>query len=663
MLLWLAGQLVLAQSPLFQTAPPPEIWAMRNDPALVEQGAIVLEDTWRVGHQLGRIERTLRVRVLAQPGRRAVEFDKFYGEVVALEGRVSYPDGTSLALQRAGDLVEKVQASFRGREVKRSILIPPGITADCLFEVHVTLKGSLLSNFISEYQLGNAFPTRTLVLDLGRVPGESLLLALAKGVKVESVQRDDGLSVVIRDLPALDALPFQTGLTANRNRLFVYGLQMGVAMQAAGTPESFWAAIVDQVWKKAYLTDVEPKAIPRLLHGQIVTVFPGWKGPAYTALAKEVLHALPVGPQARATELYGRLARRVKRISHLSDEEELRREAAGLPPWSETDDFETAVKNGETTSLGWHFLYFHLLEDAGVHPVLLKVLPAWTWRFIGNLRSTFQFDWTLLKIEEPGKPALLIDADLRFGQPGSVSGQFQGTTALAVDSSTWKVSACEVDWQAPETSVSTYAYTLQPQGPQLGFELRASFEGVADGAERTEYLGADPHGRKVRLSRKLEAAARTLDTCLDETAVSPPEDPQIPFTLEARGRVRMPRGERLLIDPAPCLPPLVSLDQTLPEGREEPYYFGPPRSRRVSSRIRIPEGYRWPEQEGFDRANELGRVSWEAKRSEAGTEVVVTSSATLRVGVLPASRTGACRDYLAWLKEASERQVLLERAP
>jgi hypothetical protein len=175
------------------------------------------------------------------------------------------------------------------------------------------------------------------------------------------------------------------------------------------------------------------------------------------------------------------------------------------------------------------------------------------------------------------------------------------------------------------------------------------------------YLWPDAAGGSERLLKWLATGIRDLDACVDEATVGKAGDPKVPFAWSAKGRMRLPQGERLLILPAPGLLPLLWVDQPMAAKREEPLYFGPPQTRRVASRIRIPAGYRWPPQERFERSNPHGTVVWEAALTPGGEEVLVTVDLTVNSGVVPAAEYGAGRRFLAWQKEAGERRIMLER--
>ena len=93
-----------------------------------------------------------------------------------------------------------------------------------------------------------------------------------------------------------------------------------------------------------------------------------------------LLQDLPAQPQARARELFLRLAARIQRWSHLSKEEMDQLGDRGIRlDILDPGAFETAITWGGTYSWGWLLLYYQFLREAGIQPTILKVVPA-SWR-------------------------------------------------------------------------------------------------------------------------------------------------------------------------------------------------------------------------------------------------------------------------------------------
>jgi hypothetical protein len=105
---------------------------MKEDPAHGIKGAVVLENRW-VFTGIG-IRRVLRIRILSGHGMEAAELDPFLPEAKGIEGRTVQPDGNATLFSSREEFISKTRTwGHPGRT--RPILVPPGLTGDCLVEL------------------------------------------------------------------------------------------------------------------------------------------------------------------------------------------------------------------------------------------------------------------------------------------------------------------------------------------------------------------------------------------------------------------------------------------------------------------------------------------------------------------------------------------------
>ncbi|HJW72734.1 MAG TPA: hypothetical protein VJ486_07725 [Geothrix sp.] len=642
---------------------PAGIWSEAKDSPDWTNGAVVLEDRVRINVEPNIFERTYRVRITRAAGRRVAEIQKWIGNIYQLEARVSYPDGSSVTFNKENDFSQKTLLGYRGFEIQRTILTPPGITSDCVYELHFKSNVKVGFQGIEEIYLGGPFPTKSLVLEVGRSGGFSALVIRPSSYKSQTVKADNSLTTTISDLPAIpESIPYESGSNEIRPRVILYTPQMGVDTGSAIDLQSFWSSVAKSVWKPWYEFPDQGKPFLAVRNHRLVIVTELiFRGPKFKALASEMLKNLPEGDQEAAKEIFRRLQKRIRNFSHLSPSEEKAFQAKDIDLSSlDERSLERAIELGGTHSAGWRMFYLQLLWAKGIHPRLVKVISIHHRPFNMWLRTASQFEWTVLCIPEMAKEPLWVDSDLRFSPVGSIPVWCQGTAALSVDTSTWDVSRIQVPWQGPNDQQASYDYQVDEHAGLLKFEISASFPGsMGDQVARTTYLPFDAQGRGTHLRKALEGT--NLETSISEAWTSDPTDESKPFTWVAKGASRMPTGPRILLPPFLDLPDVIDIQNNLPLERKLPIYLGAPRKLTATSRVHIPEGYHWRIQAPLRFQNDLGLVSWEASEDSGGRFVRVRMETQLEKGDAPASNYSEFRRFLTWIQTARDRKLIFER--
>lgn len=91
---------------------PPEVWAMKEDPAKGINGAVVLEDHIILRNTL--TEYVYRVRILSEKGRRAAHLPAFSKYAYNIEGHTIYPDGHEVSFNKDKDFAPSEITSKSG---------------------------------------------------------------------------------------------------------------------------------------------------------------------------------------------------------------------------------------------------------------------------------------------------------------------------------------------------------------------------------------------------------------------------------------------------------------------------------------------------------------------------------------------------------------------
>ena len=653
-------------APRFFTEPvPQEVWAMRGDPALAGVGAVVLEDRWRLGLEGHFSERIVRVRILDGAGRKTAGIEKMVGAIEALEGRISYPDGSSVVLDRAEDLHEKTlvrgQGPYGEVQVRRAILEPPGITQDCLYELRLKVRPGPPES-MEALNLQNRFPTRVLVVEMHGGWNLNFLFRPNQEFKPQVVNDGKVITTTFRDLPALEEAPFSVPSDSMGNFLYIYPPQTGVTSRPPEDIGGFWRDVATELWKREL--DLYPlnRVGANSRGGRISETSEPKEVKAFRALEAELAKDLPGTAQAKALELHARLSRRITQWPLAS--QGFRTWALTLPKPLEAFaswDLEAMVRNGAASSGGWFYLYYTLLKDAGVHPDLVEAVSARHRPLLLNLRSTDQFDHALFRIREEGKAPLFLDPAASAGHAASIPGAVQGTEAVVVDTTTWVPTVIRLPWQAPASESTTFTCQLDPEGTLLRFRIAAAFQGAAEPVARRAFQDEAGPVRGDHVAMLLEGTSP--DLAVEGTQVGDPSDLAIPFTWTAQGHTALPGGDPLRLTPFPGRIEPFPCAEPMPETRLQPIYLGPPRTFTWHSSVALPAGFHWVPEAPTTAEFSFAAVRRTANLAPAGGRVEVTLQVATTAGKLPAGSYAEFRQFLAALRAAARQPLLLERVP
>ena len=105
----------------------PEIWAIKEDSAKGIKDAVVIEN--RTIFNNTYMERILRVRILSEAGRKAVQLPDFSEACHDFNGRTVYPDGRMVSFDKRQDF-RKESTEFGYFSEKRTVVVPPGVTGN-----------------------------------------------------------------------------------------------------------------------------------------------------------------------------------------------------------------------------------------------------------------------------------------------------------------------------------------------------------------------------------------------------------------------------------------------------------------------------------------------------------------------------------------------------
>lgn len=621
----------------------PAVWAMKEDPAKGWLGAVVLED--RMVFHNTHMEYLYRVRILSESGRAAAELATFSDDVYDIEGRTVYPDGKSVVFNKRKDLTSK-SMSVGDWDTKRTVLVPPGVTADCVVEIRwkeSAVKGfsPLPKRFGSSgnFNLGNAFTTLETSVTLPQVFKFSFRIFPAKGMDPEVKESGSFRTFNFRNIPARKPIPYGLESTRAFPRFVAYYIPEVMLSSARQGAEAFWKHAARSFYRSYFEDDVK-------------------KGKSYRALSQELRAGLTGTPIQQAGQLMARLEGRIRNLSYATYEEMGAISKKESEEELDSQDLDTAAKKSRTDSNGMTILYLNLLKDAGINPKVAFVADRDSHLFVANFTNPYQFTNELVGVEEPGKGTYWVNPSIRFAQPGMIHVDYQGTPALMVDTKDWAPSFAGVPAQDASVNVKRYLVDLHPSEEGDKFKISAAFSGYPEYQERLRYMALEPKEQEKALREYLQPILKSAT--LTKVQVKGAQSAGSLVTWEAEGTSEVEEGRHRNVDPFPGVYNALYVPDSWPDERVDPIVMPYLRIQQAISTIHIPEGWTWDGSESFSRSNRFGKVNWVVEKVDENTVKVV-----LKVEVTslfhPASAYADLRTFLGWMSEASGRYLILRR--
>ncbi len=634
---------------------PKEVWAMRDDQALVAGGAVILER--KLDFQPNYLEESVRVRVLSQAGMAAVEFTDLPPNLTSLEGQVTQADGKVQAIGRREDfLVRKVVSTVDG-SVNEGVLIPPGVTTDCVVEVRwreatergkaelsrmsLRDKGHLPERYgdFHFWSLGSAYPTKVALVQRAKDLEWPFLFFSTGGHPMQEGSGSMGSTYQFRDLPALPPAPFSLEVHRPVPKVLFYRPIDGLSYLAKAPAMDYWQKVVDLAYKHWFMVKVA-------------------KGEAYRTFSAGIRKDLTGGPRERARLIAERLQRRTVDLDQLLYDEKPDPLARHAVSEDGVSNLDYAAKTGFVDSPGMVKLLFHVLLDEGLQPKVAMVADRRQWVVNPEVRTPFQFTHHLLGVEEPGQPVLWLDPLGRVVPPSEVPYYFQGTKALTFDGVTWKAAFQEVRVAPASANERKFTYDLDLTDEVAKVRVEATFTGASALQARRTICTQSPTQRDAWFKSPLEKRGLAVS----RVEVANAMDVTKPLACTAEATLPVEPGRILKVNPFPGMDAGIYLPPSLPVQRMDPIIMPFLGIQEAQSTIKVPSGYVLPAPVILVKSTQWGTVLLEVRQDpSSGNLSARMRASTLSSYNFPAAY-GSLKDYLQAVRAVVYPEVTLEKS-
>lgn len=619
---------------------PPSTWQIKEDAKAGIQGAIYLDESARYG--INDTEFNLRILVLSEAGRAAVQLDPFPGSLFSLEGRTVYPDGRVVEFSKTKDFTEQTVDSNRFSS-KRKVLIPPGITAHCILDIRWTIRGTYLWTTRFTRSIQRTYPINTLVLKLSKMSPMGSVLLVPPDMR-PIVSEDGGYRVyTFKNLPALEDLPYSRWGLRTWPRLMCFRQPRGLFEYLEKTPEVYWNKGMELVIKP--------------------TMAALDTGRAYDALEKEILADLPSDPIKKAAVILDRLNAKIRNIGWMTAAEKAARTKDQDEEHIHAYDLNESAKRGWTSGNGMYFLTLQLFKDANLHPKLLMVTDRDSSSFRYALKDFYQFDDTLVGVPSAdGKVMAWFDPNNRFLPPGIVKPSYQGVWGLQVDLDTWTAKPEVMPSQGKEANQIHESYDLTVDEDSIRFHMSSSFKGYEDYVARYPYYELD--GNEASKKLKDEWVSSLPAYSITKATVANASDRNHTVSYEVEGRKEQDGGRRTTLSPFPGKERPLWVPSSWPSNRAEPIVMFIRSIHTSDSTIHLPKGWTVATTTPIQYASKLGTVTWTCaqEHAEDGEILKVHYDVQVDSAFLPAADEGILKAFLAAMEDGWSRTLTVEHS-
>jgi len=626
-----------------------DAWAVREDAARGIFDAVILEEIIDV--RKGERHTYRKVRILSDDGKAAAGLLEV--DLIDFEGRVLYPDGTENEI--AADDMVAVLAAEAGRKdrIETSVLVPAGLTGDCIVEYHAVVESWTEELLYDSYEVRGPYHKNKLVfrgpekteLDFEMMWTVQLITKLVTFNGEPDVVRnaDDTVTMTFTDLAPMRYVPMGNPYLNPESPTLGY--------QSAHT---------------AFNMKLNTLFPGYIVGGELAErMFPPIKrGRQYKRWLDELREKLPDGadPGTIVKTVREDVAGRIKSVVEAEAETSIGRRAG-----RKTDKYlynrrlDLALKNGFGNIIQRFDLIRCAVEDLGVALFYFYPSNRFDEPYTPNHNN---FD-ALAPI--PFLGARVADGEWRMWTvdthypDGFIPARYHGATGLIVNPrpKQWMHKFVSMPRYTADSNQdkSTLAMTLAADGAVF-LTVRRERTGVLQAETKALYSYLPEPEREAYLADDWQASAGEWEVTSSRIAnADHPVEPTV-LHLEAESRLDV-SAAKVVLDPFPGLDFPLSSPEYWPPDRVEPILLPHTLQRVEETTIALPEGWQLMGDPSWIKKNGVGAVAYRAKQN--GNSLVVRRDIVLNGDAFPAEKEREVRFFLAWMEEAMWQNIAIAR--
>lgn len=627
-----------AESPKYEPIHP-EIWGLKPKDSQ-ETGAIIVER--RITLDPHRDEYYCQIRILNEEGKNAIGVIRLPDDVDELWGRTVTKEGVEVLFANRKDLLNQTVYSNIDIKTEQKIIIPPGVTSDCVVEFHWREgKTRRYSDQAYSWQLALSYPIIKEILIFPKIFTHAY--SFDPGfLTPEIIDQKDKKIVILKNIPAIKKIPFVLNSVRAIPTFSMYPVPYELRNQPNLDPKIFW-----QEYAAKNIRDHFKYRI--------------FKGNTYKNWAQQILENLPNSTHKAAMEIAIRLEERIKNVSQPTYQEYEKLSRSTEENYFNGNDLDATVKRGMTNPWGMFCIYFQLLQDAKFKTHILKVADRERQIINPTSRRIEQITDTLIGVEEEGLGTIWHSPGMRFPPPGLIHPSYQGTLGISFDTTTWEPKFVQVPIQTALFNQTHYRYEFKFHEDKNSFELNASFGGYPEFRERHRFMALNPESQNRELNREFEKMNLSIN--IDKAEVFNATNPRENLKWKIEGHQEQEAGRRIEFHPFPGMPLPLFPPKSWPPERKDLIVLPFTCVQLSTCNFMLPKGYKLLTNTSLSRSNFFGKVTWTIIPSNA--TMPSTAKIIFKIEILNSiaepEKYEELKNFIAWIMEGAKQTISFEK--
>ncbi|CAM2063928.1 hypothetical protein SCOR_01095 [Sulfidibacter corallicola] len=639
----LASALTAGSLPDYGKTLPDSVWHIDENPEKDIRDAVIVNDYWQLNDIY--VRRYRMIRILSERGKAAAELIDEEGLVRSIKGRVIDRDGTVVTFDKKEDFVEVLAYKTRYEKKKSLLLVPPGLTNDCVVELEWTYAsddGLPQGSQYHRYFVQEPFYAlkKTIEIPVLRNRGEYLMTryvwsSAAEPVKMTKIGGGKTRPTILtyENVPPAKWHPFGN---AHYDPQMAFVLGFKTYPDTTKETEKFWKNFCRER-VKSFMNE-----------GKLGDDYRRWLSNAKSHMEFEGKRPknMITAAQTLLERLHSRLA-----CTRLMNAEQLA--AYRATKKRDNDTLETCFERGWADTFEMSMIYFRALEDLKIDHRILFATQTDEAPFRPNERNPFvlAFGSPFFEVHDGQNTAVFCAWATEF-PAGYLPTSFQGTRALAVNpADKWAHEQVGVPLFGPENNRLVRHFQMNlSQKRRLDVTMTRQGSGAHNALIKYRYWDL-PEEERVHEARRRWRRRLGHDYEIDNLTIENNDTTKsiVKLTLQAHSQLDS-EYSWLTFDPFPGTYLPFQNPTIWPKDRNQPILLDYPCELTDVAEITLPAGWALRGDPSWTKSNGIGSVSYVVQGSGQG--VVVQRKIILKNSILGPQQERDLKIFLAWVEEA-----------
>lgn len=632
-------------------------WQIAAD--IRDNEAVILKQVLKINKD--SYEHFIRIRVLTEKGRNAPDSIQLPQEITELRGRICDRSGVVTTFDLEHNVVQQLDMKSRDDEESHYVLIPPGITGDCVFEMYwsePTKEGLPKDLGQYTYPILSPYPCVEKTVFIWHALDNFSKLLYSDAIftlitryywtRIEAPTKftqqilGDFIVLNYRDVPPARNYPYGAPEFDQRAARFVIYKTLPVEEMSV---EEFWNETSYLLFKSLFETVYE-------------------KGANYREWIAQLRAEMPSLSPVGARYVHNEFKKKIHCVTLLGHQRRTQISLnAGPLSASDTELINRAFHRGFAFPSNMAILLYHVLRDCGFPAEWVFTTPDLQIPFRPQDMNVFSLDIDrpLIGIWNRNGEAYYFAAAQPEVPAGFAPEAVMGGKGLVVNPKNWHHRVVEM----PKYPRSTHKLLRKFNGEFRGdgllrFNLQEKGTGAFDARHRASHFGLTPEEQSRALGREMRQ--RMPGWRIRAAHVAHAYDPHKEILLTASGERTTPVMDNVALIPAfPDNQDEVGFPYVWPDDRSQPVLLPYAFSLVELSEWRVPTGWAVVVPTDSDYSSEAGRVKITSEVT--GDLVRVRRDVLIDQWLFPADQSVVIRDLLwAWNRDRG-LYIKLERLP